>query len=61
MNGYEYRVVGRCPRTGRAIVAPIVWNPPSWSKTNPDLPSYHTCVCCGNKNNMGVQHKREDK
>lgn len=36
----EYEVVGRCPRTGRPIMAPRVWN----SKF--PRPHYVTCGCC---------------
>ncbi len=40
--GYEYRVVGRCPHTGRPVVAPIAWN----SVAYPNIPFFATCVCC---------------
>lgn len=42
-NGFEYEVVGKCPRTGKPIVAPI-----AWSSKRP-RPYYATCNCCGSK------------
>lgn len=41
--GYEYEVVGKCPRTGKPIVAPKCW-----SGKGP-RPHYATCTCCNRK------------
>jgi len=38
--GYEYETVGKCPRTGRPIVAPKAWT------VQRDRPYYATCSCC---------------
>lgn len=42
-SGYEYEVTGKCPRTGRPVVAPKVWNG-KFAR-----PHYATCVCCDKK------------
>jgi hypothetical protein len=44
-NGYEYRAVGYCPRTGRPFLSPIAWNPPSWSDSPHKPPIYSSCLC----------------
>ncbi len=44
MLGYEYEVVGLCPKTKKPIVAPKSWN----AKIRP-RPYYSTCTCCSKK------------
>lgn len=43
MLGYEWEKVGSCPKTGRMIVAPKVWNGKG------GRPYHATCLCCGRK------------
>lgn len=45
-NGYEYEITGRCKKTGRPVLAPIVWS----HKMAP-RPHYATCVCCAKRQN----------
>jgi hypothetical protein len=40
-DGYEYEVVGTCPKTGKPILAPKVWNARRMPR-----PYYATCTCC---------------